>query len=90
MTYLGSNSQSVTCSSAKIKKIIRECNESIVTLKEKIEKMELDLIRERRKEVFVCSEDGTYSTVVRTRNSGAVLNTVLAYDKDNNAKVVCK
>ena len=74
----------------KIQKIIRQCNESLVDLKEKVEKMQLELIREKRKEVFVCSEDGTYPTGVRTRNSGAVVNTVLAYDEDNNAKVVCK
>ena len=90
MSYLGEKSQSVTCSSLKIKTIIRKCNESIVDLKEKIEKMELELIREKRKEVFVCSEDGTYPTGVRTRNSGAVLNTVMAYDEENNSKVVCK
>lgn len=74
----------------KIQKIIRQCNESLVNLKEKVEKMQLELIREKRKNVFVCSEDGTYPTEVRTRNSGAVLNTVLAYDEDNNAKVVCE
>ena len=90
MTYSGGKNQSVTCSSAKIQKVIKDCNESIVNLKEKIEKMELELIRERRKDVFICSEDGTYPTGVRTRNSGAVLNTILAYDENMNAKIVCK
>ena len=70
--------------------MIRDCNESLVHLKEKVEKMQLDLIRARRKDVFVCSEDGTYPTGVRTRNSGAVLNTIMAYDENNEAKIVCK
>ena len=52
--------------------------------------MELERILTERPETFIASEDGAYPNGVRTRNSGACFNTVMAYDKNNKAKIVCK
>ena len=81
---------SVCFSSNAMQKKIRDINSKLIDLKEKIEKAELDRILEERPDVFIASEDGAYPNGVRTRNSGACFNTVMAYDKTNKAKIVCK
>ena len=81
---------SISLSSVTMKKKIQEINSKLIVLKEKIEKTELERILAERPDAFIASEDGAYPNGVRTRNSGACFNTVIAYDKDNKAKVVCK
>jgi len=85
-----SSSTSICLSSVAMQKKIREINSKLIDLKDKIEKMELDKILAERPDTFIASEDGAYPNGVRTRNSGACFNTVMAYDKDNKAKIVCK
>lgn len=81
---------SISLSSVTMKKKIQEINSKLIVLKEKIEKTELDRILAERPDTFIASEDGAYPNGVRTRNSGACFNTVIAYDQNNKAKVVCK
>ena len=83
-----SSSTSICLSSVAMQKRIREINSKLIDLKEKTEKMELDRILAERPDTFIASEDGAYPNGVRTRNSGACFNTVMAYDKDNKAKIV--
>ena len=76
-------------SNAMLKKS-EEIRSKLIELSKKIEKAKLDTILEERPDVFIASEDGAYPNGIRTRNSGACFNTVMAYDKDNNAHIVCK
>lgn len=82
--------QSICLSSVAMQNKIRAINSKLIDLKEKVEKLELDRILEERPDVFIASEDGAYPNGVRTRNSGACFNTVMAYDKNNTAKIVGK
>lgn len=84
------SSTSICLSSVAMQRRVREINAKLINLKEKIEKMELEKILKERPDTFIASEDGAYPNGVRTRNSGACFNTVIAYDKDNKAKVVGK
>ena len=84
------SSTSICLSSVAMQKKIREINSKLIDLKDDIEKIELDRILAERPDTFIASEDGAYPNGVRTRNSGACFNTVMAYDKDNKAKIVCK
>ena len=68
----------------------REINSKVIDLSKKIEKQKRDTILEERPEVFIASEDGAYPNGIRTRNSGACFNTVMGYDKNNKAYIVCK
>ena len=86
----GTSTTSICLSSVAMQKKVREINAKLINLKEKIEKMELEKILKERPDTFIASEDGAYPNGVRTRNSGACFNTVIAYDKDNKAKVVGK
>ena len=47
-------------------------------------------LKAERKDVFVGSEDGAYPNGVRTRNSGACYSTVMGYNTNGEAKIVCK
>ena len=85
-----SSSTSICLSSVAMQKRIREINSKLIDLKDEIEKIELDRILAERPDTFIASEDGAYPNGVRTRNSGACFNTIMAYDKDNKAKIVCK
>ena len=84
------SSTSICLSSVAMQKRIREINSKLIDLKDQIEKTELDRILAERPDAFIASEDGAYPNGVRTRNSGACFNTVMAYDKDKKAKIVCK
>ena len=85
-----SSSTSICLSSVAMQKRIREINSKLIELKEKIEKTEFERILAERPDTFIASEDGAYPNGVRTRNSGACFNTVMAYDRNNKAKIVCK
>ena len=84
------SSTSICLSSVAMQKRIREINSKLIDLKENVEKAELERILAEKPDAFIASEDGAYPNGIRTRNSGACFNTVMGYDKDNNAKVVCK
>ena len=87
----GENTESsVTLSSNAIDKKIREINLKLIEFKENIEKLELEKLKAERDDVFVGSEDGAYPNGVRTRNSGACYSTVMGYNIQGEAKIVCK
>ena len=87
----GENTEtSVTLSSKAIDTKIKEINIKLIKFKETIEKIELEKLKAEREDVFVGSEDGAYPNGVRTRNSGACYSTVMGYNTNGDAKIVCK